>query len=476
MGIHRRDALIRLGMGTAGLLVGAGCGAQESPKATPPPKQKISTDAADLAVAFRSTPHDRVFDVATGAIDAGADHEILLAAVFLAGVHDITPNPVGGMLHCVMMVESVYQLSGEAGRGDALLGALWNLDYFKQVQAEDAQRGDWVLPPAPTVSFSGEDAARRELIAGLEDWDHERADRGITGLLQFTRDASVFELLWPYATRSSSYVGHKIIYAAHVQRTLDRIGWRYAEPAVRSLVAGLLNYSVARGGKHDEGYHRALDMIPDLPDHWLAGKDDPDQSLALLRKLRTASAEQAQLAVVEALNDGVGVDSIWDGIRLIASECFYRRPGNDPMRGAALLPVHTVTVANAFGHVWRTTRSERTRQLALLQAAAWLPFLRDHLVRRIDLSMDGPGIDSLQPIEAEVSSYLAQLRGPLVRKAVESHQYKYAAAIAEDVARVHPRWAPLMLAPALPYLPTRSSADTEVHDRSVSALKRAGIA
>ena len=121
MGIDRRDALIRLGMGTAGLLVGARCGAQDSTEANvgARPEPTISTDAAELADRFRSTPRERVFDVATAAIDGGAGHEILLGAVFLAGVHDITPNPVGGMLHCVMMVESSFRLGDGASEREA---------------------------------------------------------------------------------------------------------------------------------------------------------------------------------------------------------------------------------------------------------------------------------------------------------------------------------------------------------------------
>ncbi len=71
--------------------------------------------------------------------------------------------------------------------------------------------------------------------------------------------------------------------------------------------------------------------------------------------------------------------------------------------------------------------------------------------------------------------YLDRLRGYLVRKATQSHHFKFAAAIHEESAWIDPRWKSRILAPALTYLPTNADPDTEVLRRSEHALKLAGV-
>src|SRR5258705_9349625 len=119
----------------------------------------------------------------------------------------------------------------------------------------------------------------------------------------------------------------------------------------------------------------------------------------------------------------------------------------------------------------------------------------------VGLSMAGPGIDGLgasikenasglaQVVEraspggtrvyldrepAKASSYLAELRGALFRKGQEHHQYKYAAAVAEESRRVDARWASRILAPAIDYLAHPEDIETETYRRSIHALRQAG--
>ncbi len=487
--LNRRDALIHLGLGTAGLLC------------LPPGASATGKlpDLSDLAARIRRTPRADVFDVAVAAIDAGAGYHTLLGAAFIAGVHDVRPRGVGGKLHCVMMVESAFQLAAGAPAEDAWLAALWSIDDFKHSQERDRNEGgDWVLPPRPEVSFTGAEQGRRELIAAMNAWDAERADRAITGLLPHLGGDALFELLWPYAARCYVDIGHKIIFCAQVERALRRIGWRHAEPALRSLVAGLLYVNDSISSSEAQVFQRGRELARKFPDSWLDGKEDPARSATLLEQMRASSPAQAQNLVVAALADGLGPATIWDGLRLYASELLHRRPKSAARRHG---PVHGVTEVNAFAYVFRTTTVESTKRLAILQAAAWLPLLRRDLVRFFgqmqDSGLDGLGagsgfappsiaevfeqpspdgaFDRLELQPGDTDAFVAQMRRHLVHKAFQSHQYKYAAAIEEESALAHPRWRSRILAPAVTYLPVPGDPETEVFERSRHALRKAGL-
>jgi hypothetical protein len=187
---------------------------------------------------------------------------------------------------------------------------------------------------------------------------------------------------------------------------------------------------------------------------------------------------------------------------LLGSELFLRRPGTTAAaRRNALLPVHGVTIPNAFGHVYRTTQSDETRRLALLQASAWTARLRVDLRRMVGLSMKGPGIELLgaeaespkdlgalleEPTPAGAcalldespgltAAYVEALRRSLYRRGIEHHQHKYAAAAFEDAGHVHPRWRSQLLAAGIEYLATPAEPETEVYQRSTAALRKAGL-
>ncbi len=492
MTTSRRDVLIGLGLGTAGLFL--------PHRRVPAAPEFKTSDLEHLAQRFRETPRDQVFDVASEAIRAGAGYKDLLGAVFVAGIHEIRPRQVGGKLHAVMMVESAYQLAQDAPAEDAWLAAFWNLNDFKRSQMLDRIQGDWELSPTPEVSFANEEAARTEFAAAMEDWDDDRADRAIVGLLEHHNSDSVFEILWPLASRCYVNIGHKIIYAVQIERVLRRLDWHLAEAPLRSLVHGLL--FVRADGPRTTAFDHALELAPAIPAGWLSGQPDPAESEAILKQLRAASSEEAQQLVMTALQQGLAAESIWDGLRLYASELFVKRPPGPPRSRAAILPVHAVTVTNAFGYVWRNTQNEQTRRLAVLQAAGWLPLLKRDLTRIIRLSTDGMGIDELgtnesQPLETiasvfeartpdqtrlyldnnpqQASAYLAGLRSQMFRRAVEHHQYKYAAAIWEESGLTDPRWSSRILAPAIDYLPTAAEPETEVYERSRHALRQAGV-
>ncbi len=493
--LSRRDAMIQMGMGTAGLLC--------LPQGLVASGTELG-DLSELANKIRAAPRNGAFEPAAEAIRAGADYRTLLGAAFVAGIHDVRPRSVGNKLHCVMMIDSAFQLVESATPREAWLAALWSIEDFKRSQERDRNEGEWVLPPRPDVSFASERQAHLELLKAMDDWDAERADRAVVGLLPFLDRDTLFELLWPYAARSYTDIGHKIIFCAQVERVLRRLGNEYSEAAVRSLVNGLLYLNDDVSGSEDGVFDRSRELAAEFPNGWLRGQEDPAQSESLLRQLRGRDAGQAQQLVVDAFDDGLGPATVWDGLRLYASELLHRRPKSAARRHG---PVHPVTEVNAFAYIFRTTRDDVTQRLMVLQAAGWLPLLRRDLAGFFG-EMQGSGVDALgesfagaeseteipsfreifeQPSPAAArarldrqadgpQAFMAELRDHLVNKAFQSHQYKYAAAIQEESQLADPRWASRILAPAVTYTPSGVDSETEVYERSLHALRSAGVA
>ena len=483
----RRELLVHLALGSVGVAL--------APRVALGGETPVPESAAEeLARRIGDAPADRIFEVASRALDDGASPQDLLAAAFVAGIRDIRPNGPGGKFHAVLMVESAFQLLSVSTPGQARLVALWALWDLKRCQERDvAEEDDWRLPPRPDVSFSNAVSARRELKAALDGWDAARADRAVTGLLELDDPEQIFESLWPYAARCFADLGHKIIFGVHAHRTLRRLDPRYAEPTLRSLVRGLL--FTGDDGRQTASFDRATELAAKIPDSWLSGEEAPARSVELLRALRGRSAAESQQAVVEALRDGMGPDTVWDGLRLHGAELFYRRAAAAQRRH---VPVHTITELNSFAHVWRSTSNPTTRRLCLLQTAGWLAEMRDAVPSQFG-DQRGPSLDSLAvqdeeppPFDelfsrpsvsgtfqrlsagaAETRTYLERLRGHLYERAVQDHQYKFVAALHEEVRAIHPRHAARLLAPAITYVPTARDQPTEMYRRSTAALARA---
>ena len=332
----------------------------------------------------------------------------------------------------------------------------------------------------------------------MEAWDDERADRALVGLLPDHDLDSLFEILWPLAARSYVNIGHKMIYAAQTRRVLERLGWEAAEPALRSLVNALLHQP---SGREVELFENSWEMAARPPGAVARAQAGADARKGPPRGAPHPRSPAAQKRVAAALGEGVAADTVWDALRAWASELFLRRLKSQPANDrAALLPVHAVTVVNAFGYAWRTTRSEATRRLMVLQASGWLPRLRDDLIEIVGLAPPSRLIDALgRAVDEKVareellqdptpdvmrvrlrdplrmSAYQAELIGHLARKGVEAHQHKYAAAVFEESGLAHESWAPYLLACAVPYLPGKAEAETELARRSLHALAQAGL-
>lgn len=441
-------------------------------------------------------------DVAAKHLANGGGSDALLAAALLAGVHDVQPRHVGGKLHCVMCIGSLLDLtSGESADANHRF-ALYAIDDFKSSQELDRSEGDWWLPPRRTELPRSASTARAELIAALDAWDEERADRAIVGFCARASIAEVFDVLRPFGLRCSTNLGHKVIYATRLERALldPRLGLKQAESVFRSLVHALLHRP---DGDRTESHRRALDLVSRSVRAMEGGPaTDPLRTFEIVRMLRGAKWQDMQDGVNEALESGTNAATLWDALRILAAELFARRNQDGPASGRdQLLPVHFVTTVNAFGRAHRAATDEPTRRVALLQSAAWLalqteeiatiaPLTKEdiHLDEWVGPDCEPPTFSEAWPTRDERTAYYAFIREEdpvgtcraevipaLARGVEEHHQIKYAAAFLEEASLAAPQHSAILLAPATRYLPHSGDPLSESGRRIDDALARAGV-
>lgn len=483
--LSRRDLVRSLGIGALAFSSARAWAGTARRRRRPPPLR--AAELEPIVEGLLRTPRAEVLDFAAAKLGAGLPWNELEAAVFLAAIRGVSSRPPGQLSHAFLVSESVFQLAEAGPPEERLLPVLFNLDDMKESQAGQRERRDWPLPPAPQGAYADAGAAQAELAAALAAWDGPRADRAVTGLLRLAGMDATFEALWPFVARDLGGLGHKAIFGAHAERTLRRIGAEHAEPVLRSLVYCLTQESRP---EEVEDFAASREAARGFPAAWRAGEARPEASLALARVFLAGEPAEARAAAVAAVAEGLGAATVWDAVRLSACDLFARQP--------SLLPVHATTITNALHHVCRAARDETTCRSALLQAAAWIPRLRDALARHGGISPEHSVLDELlrapqapapsleevfdDPTPARVRAHLeqggsleafvARLRSSLYRAVDQDHQPKYAAALLEDVRAAHPRWRSVLLAPALGYLPLGRATATPVYERSRELLLR----
>jgi len=462
--------------------VAAGALAPALPAASPQDPASLPDrlpDLAALTALARSTPRDEMVAKAIELHRAGVSWRDLLGAAFLAGIRDVEPRPVGFQFHCVLMTASAFQIAEALPAAERLIPALFNLADLKLSQEVDARAPDWTLPPAPAVD--GDRAtAFADLRAAFEAFDLAAADRAAVALSRCAGLDEAFEALWLYGARDFTNIGHNPIFVAQAHRTLQQVGWRCGEDVLRSLVYGLLD---GKPGQNDATFAPNRERAGKLRPDWRHGKPSASASRDLLATMRTADAGAAAEAVIAQIGSGLALESVFDGLRLFAVEQLWRDPG--------ILAVHALTSCNALRHGLEHCRNDATQRLLLLQAASWLVQYRDFLSGRPNYDKARPGLDAMAAADTEVTAAAVfaaagddpdkaaplclsaarkvgleplgtELRHWLVRKADEHHEYKFAAALLEEMALAEPDVAARMLAGSLAYLRTPAGDDAEV--------------
>ena len=130
-----------LAVGQADFLPGWARAVVEAADEQPPAAEPVvfSDDLEPLVRAIEQVPAERALELAVARLKGGTTPRQLLAAIFLAGIRNVNPQPPGFKLHCVFAVQAAHQLSLDVPTGDRLLPLLWALREFKNSQAEDAR-------------------------------------------------------------------------------------------------------------------------------------------------------------------------------------------------------------------------------------------------------------------------------------------------------------------------------------------------
>ncbi len=356
------------------------------------------------------------------------------------------------------------------------------------------------MPPVEEGQLPAAGQAAQRFRQAMDNWDETGADRAIAALARTAGANEIYEMFWRYGARDFRDIGHKAIFVANSYRTLQTIGWRHAEPILRSLAYALLEHEGAnpaqRDGDPDRPYRDNVPRAARIRADWQRGRSSREASTDLLATLRTGTAADACERVVALLNEQVDPACLWDGLFLCAGELLMRQPG--------IVGIHTVTTANALHFAYQNSASDETRRLMLLQCAAFLPLFRAAMMARgrlredlrIDtldpLPMDARGPEAIQEIFTAIGqdrvtaarktlTFLqedrphsqelwTEARRLIFAKGNDSHDYKFSSAILEDFYHASPAWRDRFLAAGMFNLRGSTAADTDLYRRMRGAL------
>jgi hypothetical protein len=470
--------------------------------AGPPALPAVATVASDVEPLVRlieETPRGSLLEKITDKIHKGTSYGQLLTAVFLAGVRGIQPRPVGFKFHAVLVINSAHLASLAATDKDRWLPLLWSIDEFKSSQARNAKEGNWHMGPVQEDKLPSAELASKSFREAMDDWNVEAADRAVVSLCRSAGANEVFEMLWRYGARDFRAIGHKTIFAANSYRTLQTIGWRHAEPVLRSLAYAMLAHEEGNPARRDDFRDRpGRDNLPradKLRDFRHAGKRDAAATKDVLACVRSGSADEAAQKVVALIEKGIHPASIWDGLFLGAGELLMRQPG--------IIGLHTLTSMNALHFAYQTSAVGATRAFLLMQAAAFLALFRKDMEGRGG-KMSAQRLDGLEPATAndgigeiladvprdrmqaarktlallqgspeQIQPLMAAARRLIFAKGNDSHDYKFSSAVLEDVYALPAALRPTFMAASMFHLRGSGERDNALIGKARAALARA---
>jgi len=329
-----------------------------------PAMVQFSPDMEPLVRLIEETPRANLFEAVAGKMRDGVGYQQLLAALMLAGVRGIKPRPVGFKFHAVLVVNSAHLASLAMPDRDPLAAAVLGTWTTTRIRSQrNQEEGGWVMPAVAEPSCR---RGTRRSSASPRRWTtgtRRGADRAIVALTRTavapTRSSSSSA---PTAAAISATNRPQSIYVANAWRNLQTIGWRHAEPVLRSPG---LRRAGARG--HQPGQARRRPRPAGPRETWTAeedprrlqrGKVEPTATTELLATLRTGTAAEGSDKVVELLNRGVDPSSVWDGLFLGAGELIMRQPG--------IVGIHCVTSINALHFGSQASGNDETRRFLML--------------------------------------------------------------------------------------------------------------
>ncbi|HUE74219.1 MAG TPA: hypothetical protein VMP01_25285 [Pirellulaceae bacterium] len=467
--------------------------------AKPDPKSvQFNPEIEPLVQLLEETPRNKLLEAVGAKVKGGTTYREVLAALLLAGVRNIQPRPsVGFKFHAVLVVNSAHLAAMSSPDEHRWLPIFWALDEFKGSQARDVQEGDWTMSPVNEERVPPAHLAKQQFIEAMDQWDEAKADAAVAALARTASSNELFDIFSRYGARDFRSIGHKAIYVANSWRTLHCIGWQHAEPVLRSLAYALLNHQgegnpAQNDFTADRPMRDNLSRVKKIRPEWQDGKLDEQATKDILATVYGSSSSDMCELVVEMLNKGVAPQSIWDGLLCGAGELLMRQPG--------IVGIHTLTTTNALRYAYETAGDDETRQLMLLQNAAFLPMFRQGMVNRgkiqerklLELQpAESTAGASMEDIFAKVSgnrmeaasltlgyamrhedpkAFIDHARTLIFLKGNDSHDYKFSSAVLEDYAHVSRPWRDRFLATSVFNLTGSGDRDNPLVERTRAAL------
>lgn len=464
----------------------------------------LCPDIEPLVRLLEDTPRERLLEEVAQRVRGGLAYRDLMAALMLAGVRNVQPRPsVGFKFHAVLVVPSVHLAAKASPEAERWLPLFWAVDYFKDSQARDIREGNWTMRPVDEAVVPAADKTRQAFTAAMDNWDESAADAAVAGLVRTAPAKEVFELFYRYGARDFRSIGHKAIFVAGAERTLEVIGWQHAEPIFRSLAYALLMHEGDNPAQRDAEADRPWRQHPELlrkltadPSGGKSQAPEPDAGATreLLAVLRSESYGDSARAVVDMLNRGVPLPSLWDAVFCGAGELLLRQPG--------IVALHAVTTTNALHYAYQASGDHQTRALLLMQNAAFLPMFRTAMQGRGRIG--AAAVEALEPGEtvagsadgaADVLATVSRNRQEAVRKTLayfaaggaaeplleearqamvlsgdNAHAFKFGAAVLEDFAALSPVWRGRFLAACMMQLNGSGQRESPAVTRTRAAL------
>jgi hypothetical protein len=474
--------------------------------------QNVVRFASDIEPTVRfleQTPRNQILEDLLVRTRDGLSYREIVAALLLAGVRNIPGSSpahhrnVGGALHGIFVIYSAHRTSLNCPANERWLPILFAVDQFKRWQA-DGRGGPvqgnprWQMKPVDESAVPNGAKAVADFVAALESWDEDAAEHAAAGLARSAGAGQAFDLLSRYAIRDYRYIGHKAIFVANAWRTLQFIGWRHAEPVLRSLGRALAAYYHQEGhpvrsdNRADRSWRHNQGLVGEIKPAWQAGTIDEAATVDLLATLRQGSDAEASEEAVALLNSGIAPRSIWDAIMCGVSEITMRWPDFNTL--------HAVTTINAMHYLYQNSGDENDRKLILLQAAAFVTFFRgesqgrtkyDERIDQLEpLDLDSSGDESIDEIIATIGTdrlqaarktltylqrdqnanlLIRRTRQLLLRKGNNAHDYKFGAAAWEDFGSMSIPWRDRQLAATMFLGRSPTESDTRVFRRVEAA-------
>ncbi len=353
--------------------IGAAAAALTPAQLAARPTHGPTGELVELVRFVRETPADAIVLAAVARLRAGLPIEQLGAATLLAGLEDVRPRPVGFQFHCVLQLPAVWTVACALPPAEQPLPFLYALTVYKRAQTAMATRSPWSLPAAPTALPSEADAGS-QLSRALDEFDLDAADAAITALVRNGSRAILIAALLPWTMRDFADVGHHPIFGTAAFRLLDTIGWKYAEPLLRSLVHGfVLAGATSTTAPFADSRALARRQLATEPDRATRSPADP-AALDAPRFTRATMGESSGSALgaisayVAALPTAESIERGFAAVERVGLELLLENPG--------LLAVHATTSARALRELAARTRDRELQLVALFQAASWCPLWR----------------------------------------------------------------------------------------------------